>query len=543
MFKWKNKFAMETLWDAENEYIYDVNEIIKINNQYYAKLDYEQYNTNIKLTKKEDKITKMTCDCQSRKRNCKHLAETLFYIEKYEIPEKKFKHNSLTKYKKLSDVEFEKYLSKEVENIETEQLQEFLVNILIDYEKLYKNYILAFKNKLNDNDIDIILKKLNNILKIDIDVSIENDKFYDKLEEFLNDEMIDYSSHKELSYKIYMKIYEKIVSVNYLLDTVYYSSILSQINTDIISNLETINFNNKNFLKTELNRMLTEYPDTLFSKEIIELIGKLSDDTDYKTNINLLIKQIETTELESEKEEFLTQLRDMMEENNYSIDEIIENLEKYSDNYHAITLLLPYYTEKNDLESAVYLLEQYIKKSSEYDENIYPALIELKNLQYKIDNLQNFRFLIIKLVYEYDYYNEQDFKNLKNIDPEWEEIKTDIIHIYQQRSLNNLYQFYILNDMNKELEETIFSYPNIDQLKEYQEILIKTSKKKLINAYEEIIYDLLKLAKRSKYRKVAKILNQMKEIPGTQSDIRRIKKDIQKKYPKRKALLQEIKNI
>ena len=77
MFEWENKFAMETLWEAENEYDYEVDEVVKVNNQYYAKLDDESYDVKIKLTKKEDKITKMTCNCKSRRRNCKHLAETL----------------------------------------------------------------------------------------------------------------------------------------------------------------------------------------------------------------------------------------------------------------------------------------------------------------------------------------------------------------------------------------------------------------------------------------------------------------------------------
>ena len=32
MFEWENKFAMETLWEAENEYDYEVDEVVKVNN-------------------------------------------------------------------------------------------------------------------------------------------------------------------------------------------------------------------------------------------------------------------------------------------------------------------------------------------------------------------------------------------------------------------------------------------------------------------------------------------------------------------------------
>lgn len=58
-----------------------------------------------------------------------------------------------------------------------------------------------------------------------------------------------------------------------------------------------------------------------------------------------------------------------------------------------------------------------------------------------------------------------------------------------------------------------------------------------------MIYDLLRVAKRSKYRKVAKILCQMKELPNCSRDTKRIIKDLKEKYPQRKALISELNNI
>ena len=58
--------------------------------------------------------------------------------------------------------------------------------------------------------------------------------------------------------------------------------------------------------------------------------------------------------------------------------------------------------------------------------------------------------------------------------------------------------------------------------------------------YEKMIYSLFRVAKRSKYRKVAKILKEMGEIPNSKQNIKRIIKELKEKYPKRKALFQEI---
>lgn len=150
MFEWQNKFSNETLWYGEYGYDYgEVDRVVKVNNQYFATLDGEAYQTHIKLTKKEDKITKMTCSCKSKKKKCKHLATTLFYIENEEIDEMTFKHNSNTKYTKLSEKKLEQYLEEDIDTVDEGKIKDFLVNVLIDYDDLLKNYFISFKNKLN----------------------------------------------------------------------------------------------------------------------------------------------------------------------------------------------------------------------------------------------------------------------------------------------------------------------------------------------------------------------------------------------------------
>ena len=542
MFEWENKFAMETLWEAENEYDYEVDEVVKVNNQYYAKLDDESYDVKIKLTKKEDKITKMTCNCKSRRRNCKHLAETLLYIEKYEIPEITFKHNSLTKYPQLSDVQFEKYLESDIQNLDYNEIKEFLVNLLVDYEKLYKNYILSFKKELNDKDTDIILRKLNKIMKLDVGVSLEEDKFYKPLTEFLNDEMDELSVHEDLSYKIYMKIYEKIVSIKYLIAPIDYEIILKEINDKINNNLKSINSENKEYIKSELNNLMENYPENLFSVQIMDLLGKLTDEYDVKTNIYLLKKQIDSVD-GYEKEEYISQLLELMKKNKYSDKEIIENLKKYEDDFNVIKILIPYYLKENKENEAIESLEYFILNVDLYDVDRYYALIELKNLQFIDNDITKYTALTIKLIIEYAYYDEEDFDILKKENPNWNEIKEDIIILYSQRDYKKLYKFYIYNDMIEEFESEIFKYGDLNDISEFKEILIKKSPKKLQETYEKMIYNLLTVAKRSKYRKVAKILKEMEEIPYSKRNIKRIIKELKAKYPKRKALFQEIDKI
>ena len=143
------------------------------------------------------------------------------------------------------------------------------------------------------------------------------------------------------------------MSINYLLEKLEYRNILRDINNKINDNLKTINSKNREYILTELNKMINTYPDTLFSTEIIELLGKLSDKKDLKSNIALLKIQIAKCE-SFEKEEKISQLLSLMEENNCSDEEIIKNLEDYKSYYQSIKLLIPYYVKNNE----EYMLEQ-----------------------------------------------------------------------------------------------------------------------------------------------------------------------------------------
>ena len=442
----------------------------------------------------------------------------------------------------MSDVQFEKYLESDIQNLDYNEIKEFLVNLLVDYEKLYKNYILSFKKELNDKDMDIILRKLNKIMKLDVGVSLEEDKFYKPLTEFLNDEMDELSVHEDLSYKIYMKIYEKIVSIKYLIAPIDYEIILKEINDKINNNLKSINSENKEYIKSELNNLMENYPENLFSVQIMDLLGKLTDEDDVKTNIYLLKKQIDSVD-GYEKEEYISQLLELMKKNKYSDKEIIENLKKYEDDFNVIKILIPYYLKENKENEAIESLEYFILNVDLYDVDRYYALIELKNLQFIDNDITKYTALTIKLIIEYAYYDEEDFDILKKENPNWNEIKEDIIILYSQRDYKKLYKFYIYNDMIEEFESEIFKYGDINDISEFKEILIKKSPKKLQETYEKMIYNLLTVAKRSKYRKVAKILKEMEEIPYSKRNIKRIIKELKAKYPKRKALFQEIDKI
>lgn len=153
-------------------------------------------------------------------------------------------------------MQFEKYIEEDIENKNPNDLKEFVANLLMDYNHLYKNYIASFKEELNDKDIDIILRLLNSILKFDIGITNDNDKFYDKINEFLTEDMPKYDNYPELSYKIYMKIYEKIMSTEFLIDANYYKLLLEDINTKIMNNLEKDGLKYKSYVKSELNEII-----------------------------------------------------------------------------------------------------------------------------------------------------------------------------------------------------------------------------------------------------------------------------------------------
>lgn len=114
-----------------------------------------------------------------------------------------------------------------------------------------------------------------------------------------------------------MKIFEKIMSTEFLIDANYYKLLLEDINTKIMNNLEKDGLKYKSYVKSELNEIIKKYPNSLFNNQSLDLLGKLTDSEDMKTNIHLLIKQIDNSEGD-EKEEYLTQLMDLLKNNNYS---------------------------------------------------------------------------------------------------------------------------------------------------------------------------------------------------------------------------------
>lgn len=339
-----------------------------------------------------------------------------------------------------------------------------------------------------------------------------------------------------------MKIYEKIMSTEFLIDANYYKLLLEDINRKIMNNLEKDGLKYKSYVKSELNEIIKKYPNSLFNNQSLDLLGKLTDSEDMKTNIHLLIKQIDNSKGD-EKEEYLTQLMDLLKNNNYSDEDIIKIMGKYNDNFIVIKFLIPYYIKLEYEQIGICSLESFISNVNIYDENRYSALVELKNLQCRVNNINNYFFLILKLILEYNYYNEDDFDKLKKKCPDWEKTKNDLIETYAYLNSNHLYDFYIYNNMDEEFLDEIFNNPDFSVITEYKDLLIKKSPKRLKQAYEEMIYDLLRVAKRSKYRKVAKILCQMKELPNCSRDTKRIIKDLKEKYPQRKALISELNNI
>ena len=64
----------------------------------------------------------------------------------------------------------------------------------------------------------MILKRVNAILKTDIGLTEDDDKFMEKIHDFLDNELPIYLKYDEVIFKIYMQIYEKIVSIKFLVD-------------------------------------------------------------------------------------------------------------------------------------------------------------------------------------------------------------------------------------------------------------------------------------------------------------------------------------
>lgn len=449
-------------------------------------------------------------------------------------------------------------IHKLVEEAENKVVIDFLVNILVNDEKLLNRFKNIVCEKISSEDIKRYERQIDKI-------------FYK-----YGDDFIDYNSSKELSLEI--------------------SEFINDIEVIMINKHEyKASFELSAYLYIKLGRVTIENDDEMFAlinvcKEVFERILNESKDKNlekevYNWIIDNLCGKIGYFRGEALKEILFDYFHEeeYLKEKLIFIDnkakECLKSKDSWSQHYDLGYLTKWYITILKELKADEKVIENYCKKywkvskvrqicieeninNKNYDKAIdilieskkrdkgYPGLVheyseKLKELYKKIGDNAKYKNELWDLMLNYDETNIKIFKELKDLysKEEWINEREKVFKNLKKHHYN-IENFYLEEKMFEELFKCVIKSKYLDKVHRYEEDLKPMYEEQLLHKYEEEVKKMASSASsRSYYREIANELTRMKEYEGGEELVKKILEDWRVKYKNRRAMMDELKQL
>jgi len=504
---WKYKFQKHILERGYN-YTYNVKNLKRNNNLIEATVSgSKDYNVKINM----DDYS-MSCTCPYFERaNCKHLAAVLYSLEEE-------KHEKIN-----TDYESSPDIAELFESVETEDKLDFLLDLLNEDRELTNRFRRKFSN---DVDRDYYRQKLTHILleenfEYELSDFINNDmellydlKEYDLLMNLLKsstEATLDEMRFDDYYFGSYFYTFEGIFTK--LIKTPVRSKLFEMINwqlyfyRDVYGLDSLIDFYNENFTtKEELEEKL----------DVIDEI--LDEECAFKTKLILL--RIDTMKL-LEK----------------SLDEINEFRSKYSSLKEIKQQYIDEAVEDEDYNRAIRLVKKELRKD-------LPPLLkknydnQLKELYLKVNDTKNYKKQLEEVLFN-GYPKIDDYIEYKKLSDNWMDEREEFFtKIDNHRFLNECY------NQEKLYDRLVLNLHDEHDLYDYRNVLKDKCPDELLEAYLGVVNGMvLKSGTRKHYRKIVKLLNDMKSIDGGEDIVNDLITDWKIRYKRRTAMLEELRRV
>lgn len=541
-----------------------VNEPDEITRGVYETIVEGSENYTVRLTVKKGMITEYSCDCPyDMGPICKHIAAFMFYLQRMEFgtediisPKKTF-----TKSKKQRSSK-KKTIAEQVDDLLTQIPHEELKNFIraqFEKDSTLRNIFMASFAYLNENESkSFYVKQLRSIIRS----ASERDGF------------ISWQGARQVSNAVseYLSTAEKHIEQGNLLSAIYICcSVMEEMidglaygddsNGDIgecfDNALDILRSLSEEILPEEIRITLLKYFTDAYKKGIYSEWGWHLDMLSIASY--LIVNENEAEEILSLLEK--SPLSEYQQESALQIKlHIIKKTKGDEEAEKLIEMNLSYPSFRNDAitkaisaknyDRAIELAQEGIKKDSKDK----PGLAtDWKERLLDIAVAQNNKNKIIEYSREL-YLNGFSHKrnhyqllkdNIKR--DEWNTFVEQLIEELKAAKHWNARQLraniFIEEKWWPRLMEIVSEYPELHYIESYEQYLAKEFPKEIADLYAKGVMKFLgENAGRNHYKTACKYLKKMKKLGATE-DVIQIISNLRKKYPQRKALLEELSKV
>ncbi|MBO0461694.1 MULTISPECIES: SWIM zinc finger family protein [unclassified Enterococcus] len=233
-----------------------------------------------------------------------------------------------------------------------------------------------------------------------------------------------------------------------------------------------------------------------------------------------------------------------MENLNYSDNQIRQRARESWQSPTIRSQYIDYLMQKKAYEEAIVVLKESIVLDKHSSDMITLHRYALKNLYHKLGNKELYAEQIFHLLLEGETVDMNLIHQLKksySID-QWEEVREQLFEQLKNRTDVGL--FYSKERRYDLLLDYILKSPGLEEASRYFSFLRKQFPEALLQKYE---YELRRMAAetttRSRYHKMALLIAEMATLPSSTISVQLLIKELKEKYPRRKAMLEELKKL
>jgi uncharacterized Zn finger protein len=545
----------------ENGY---VNEPDEITRGVYETIVEGSENYTVRLTLNKGMITEYSCDCPyDMGPICKHIVAFMFYLQQEELGKEDFTSpkKTFTKSKKQRSSK-KKTIAEQVDDLLTQIPHEELKNFIraqFEKDSTLRNIFMASFAYLNANESkSFYVKQLRSIIRS----ASERDGF------------ISWHGTGKVSAAVseYLSAAQKHIEQANLHSAIYICSSIMEEMVDVLAYCDDSNgdiggcFENaldilrslsEEILPEEIRIMLFEYFIDAYRKGIysewgwhLDMLSIASYLIANENEAEEILSLLEKSPLSDYQQESALQIKLHIikkTKGDEEAEKLIEmNLSYPSFRHDAITKAM----DAKNYERAIVLAQEGIKKDSKDK----PGLAtDWKERLLDIAVAQNDKNKIIEYsreLYLNGFSHDRDHYQLlkDNIEKdEWftfvEQMIEDLIAAKHWRAHELMASIFINEKWWPRLMKMVTEYPELHYIETYEQHLAKEFPKEIADLYAKGVVKFLgENAGRNHYKTACKYLKRMKQL-GAAEDVIQIISNLRKKYPQRKALLEELSKV
>lgn len=521
-----------------------VEDVMKKGNTFYAKvLGNELYNVQVEI--ENNIFVDGSCDCPYADEGnyCKHMAALLYYLDENPITKEENYHSK------------EKELKIWLKKIGYDELQEFLVELLITDKSFSDKFRLKFSHIFPPLSLEEYKKKIRNA----IITSGGRDGFIDYREayDYTNamykiltevETLVD-KRHNELAFSVIKEILDSIPDTeiddsNGSTGEIAYSCI------EIIEEILMATTSDQEVSKKILDYLLEEVVTDRLSNYGIELCTLFH----FYIKNNLYLETIEKSLLSAleqgknkkyfwHENEYVEYLLDIYQQRQEK-DKKFKLLKQYSTNQEICFQLVDEYLNLDQIDDAISLLKKRIKTTNEAS-----YAWKLSEIYQANHQANEYKDILYQILYHLDKYNIKAYRKLKKLYPkqEWLNVREEIIRTLSKSKKNSLaddmLDIYIEEDRKEYIYE-IVKEKGMDVIIHYEEYLLPQYNKELIKIYIDYCKRLVRVASnRHEYQTLAQYMKHIKKMKNSSKEYDELYTSIKEQYKNKPALQDELSKI